>query len=96
MGNLGFFETECYSQFKGFEKIKQTLQCSQKDAKLNLLYFGLIADNTKQENVFQVLKDTDNKVGNSFCGNPEKLNDHDNCKDYLDEISFQIDWNETC
>ena len=34
------------------------------------------------------MKDTDNKVGNSFCGKPEKLNDQDNCKDYLDEKSF--------
>lgn len=89
MGNLGFFETECYSQFKGFEKINQTLKCSQKDAKLHLLYFGLIADNTKLGNVTQFLKDTDIRVGNSFCGEPEKLNDRDNCKDYLDEDYFE-------
>jgi len=50
-----------------------------------LLYFGLVADNTKQGNVPQLLKGTNNRVGNSFCGKPEKLEDQDNCKDYLDE-----------
>ena len=45
LGNLGFSETECYSFFKGMDpKISADLNCGLDNAKLNLKYFGIVAE----------------------------------------------------
>jgi hypothetical protein len=45
LGNLGFSETECYSFFKGMDKKMLTnFNCGLDDAKLNLKYFGIVAE----------------------------------------------------
>jgi len=45
LGNLGFSQTECYSFFKGLDPdIKTTFNCGLDEAKLNLKYFGIVAE----------------------------------------------------
>lgn len=50
LGNLGVSETECYSFFKGMDKsIGSKFNCAQDDAKLNLKYFGIIAEPSSED-----------------------------------------------
>lgn len=81
LGNFQGAQTLCVSQFYSMVGKDQDIKCPR--GNLNIAHFGYVAGGKDQmlkaTGPFTKYSEKDRKFQNNFCGNPDYLEDKDNC-----------------
>ena len=88
LGNIGFVQTECVSQFIGINKHVK-LQC-QVGTMSQIVYTGL------KPNKDGIVDQEGHVIGNDFCGDPREFKAEDDCSALVDITLLKGEFKDKC